>query len=209
MSVNKADEQVLVVPASIIEDLGLFSGFTRDVDRYLPAILDSKNQQFLPRSVCETDPSFKQLIPYLVLEDAVSNGKQGPIFRYTRGSGSTEARLRAKQSIGIGGHIAIEDCEGEDLYRTGMLRELHEEMIVPEIVSDEIVGLVYDDTTAVGTVHLGVVHRIRVQAVEVGPREEEVSLAGFVTLDEIASEFERLETWSQLVFTELFGTKNR
>jgi predicted NUDIX family phosphoesterase len=199
---SKDDEQVLVVPAQLIDDIGQINGFTRDVDRYLPAILNSQNQSFIARRYCETDPSFKQLIPYVILQ---SKGQSPSIFRYTRGQGQTEKRLHAKQSIGIGGHIAIEDCSGEDLYRTGMLRELNEEMVLPEHLEDTIVGLIYDDSNAVGTVHLGVVHQIRIDTVGVRPREDDLIEADFYSLAKVSEEFERLESWSQLAFTALYS----
>ena len=196
------DEEVLCVPAQLLTAIGTFEGFTSDIDRYLPAILDRKNQHFLPRSICETDPTHKQLIPYLILESGQADELQ--IFRYTRGSGQTEARLHAKQSIGVGGHIAIEDCDGEDWYQTGMLRELHEELQVGEIFEDKIVGLVYDPSSQVGTVHLGVVHRLKVEAAGVQARETDLTLPRFVSVSELKSDFERLETWSQLCLESLF-----
>ncbi len=198
---SKDDEQVLVIPASLIEEIGAFEGFTSEVERYLPAVLDAKHQSFIARKYCETDPSYKQLIPYVILQ---TNSDDPLVFRYTRGSGQTEKRLHAKRSIGIGGHIAIEDCEGQDLYRTGMLRELHEEMSMPAGFSDEIVGLIYDGSNAVGTVHLGVVHRIIVDEPNVRAREDDLAEAGFVTLAQLSDEFDRLETWSQLAFSALF-----
>lgn len=199
---SKDDEQVLVVPAALIEQIGRIDGFTSDVSRYLPSILDSANQSFIARRYCETDPSFKQLIPYVILE--CKDGEPS-IFRYSRGQGQTEKRLHAKQSIGIGGHIAIEDCSGDDLYRTGMLRELNEEMILPPEFDDQIVGLIYDDSNAVGQVHLGIVHRIVMDSQDVRPREDDLIEAGFVSLAQVSEEFDRLETWSQLAFNALYS----
>jgi len=111
------DEEVLVVPASLLMELGPFSGFLRSVDRYLPALLDRSNQSFRPRSLVEDDPSFKQLIPYVILE--CNDENETRLFRYTRGKGQGEKRLHALQSIGIGGHISVEDAQGDDWYRNG------------------------------------------------------------------------------------------
>ena len=116
------DEEVLVVPASLLMELGPFSGFNRSVDRYLPALLDRANQSFRPRSLVEDDPSFKQLIPYVILE--CNDESETRLFRYTRGKGQGEKRLHALQSIGIGGQISGEDAQGDDWYRNGMQREL-------------------------------------------------------------------------------------
>ena len=203
---NKLDERVLVIPAAVIERLGSFEGFCGDVERYLPSLLSPDNQTFLPRSQCETDPSYKQLIPYLLLE---SDRAETRIFRYTRGLGQTESRLHARQSLGVGGHIAVDDCDGDDPYRTGMRRELDEEMIVPRVLSDEIVGLIYDGSNDVGRVHLGVVHRLKVNELQVRPREADVTEAGFVTLEQLEAGYERLETWSQLCATAIYGVGPR
>src|SRR4051794_41674636 len=93
------DEQVLVVPAERLAAAGEFHGlrpFTEDFRRLL---LDAQYLSFRPRAEVETDPSFKQLIPYVVLRCG------GGLFHYTRGSQGTEARLRALRAVGIGGGI--------------------------------------------------------------------------------------------------------
>ena len=82
-----ADEKVLVFPRSIFEQLGVFQGFRTDVDRYLPTILEPKNNSFMPRAKAETDPNFKQIIPYVVVTDGKS------ILHYVRGKKAGEQRL--------------------------------------------------------------------------------------------------------------------
>ncbi|MCY2975196.1 MAG: phosphoesterase [Planctomycetota bacterium] len=197
-----SDEQVLVVPASLLDQLGPFSGFQANVDRYLPSILNRKHQSFIARSLCETDPSFKQLIPYVVLECTTVEGTK--LFQYTRGGGSGEKRLHAKRSLGIGGHISIEDTTGDDWYRTGMERELTEEIALDCDRNDRIVGLIYDDTTEVGRVHLGVVHVMQLRSCHAKSREADLADAGFFPIEEIKSQKETLETWSQLCLEHLY-----
>src|SRR5579863_2870034 len=120
---DKSAERVLVVPTTVFHEIGVFQGFQREVERYLPRLLDPTHLSFRLRSEAETDPSFKQLIPYVVLRC----GKL--LFHYTRGQGGTEARLRALRSIGVGGHISAEDVSlSGDAYREGMLREIAEEV---------------------------------------------------------------------------------
>ena len=55
-----ADENVLVFPRSLFEQLGVFQGFNPDVNHYLPAILEAKNNSFMARAQAETNPAFKQ-----------------------------------------------------------------------------------------------------------------------------------------------------
>src|SRR5882757_8613823 len=114
-------EWVLVVPTEIFHRLGLFQGFSPEVERYLPRLLDPAHLRYLPRPEAENDPSFKQLIPYVVLR----HGEQ--LFHYTRGKAGSEARLRTLRSVGIGGHICREDGDlSPAAYRAGMRREVEE-----------------------------------------------------------------------------------
>ncbi len=117
------DEKVLVIPTERFRAAGYFHGFRRADLSYRNAILDPTSFQFRPRFEVETDPEFKQLIPYIVLKHG------GDLFHYRRGSGGTEKRLQALRSIGIGGHISEADAQGgDDPYQTGMMRELTEEV---------------------------------------------------------------------------------
>jgi predicted NUDIX family phosphoesterase len=197
------DEEVLVVPARLLDELGAFSGFQQNVERYLPAILDRSNQSFRPRSIVEDDPSFKQLIPYVILECSDENHTQ--LFQYTRGKGQGEKRLHALRSIGIGGHISVEDTSGDDWYATGMQRELAEEVTIECGGQQRIVGLIYDDTSEVGRVHLGIVHIMQLSSCKVSSAELELEFAGFRQIDTIQSEIDRYETWSQLCIKHLYS----
>jgi predicted NUDIX family phosphoesterase len=146
-------EEVLVVPTKLFHGAGLFQGLSRDVDRYLPRLLAAENLQFLPRVRAEDDPSFKQIIPYVVLR------WRDQVFHYTRGKGGGEKRLRALRSVGIGGHInPCDHAPGESPYRLGMLREIEEEVFLETGYTEQCLGLINDDATPVGQVHLGIVH---------------------------------------------------
>src|SRR5260221_14078108 len=92
------EEMILVVRRSLLESLGVFQGFTQEVDRYLPTLLPRENNFFAARSTAENDPSLKQIIP-----NALISGK-GKVLRYKRGKASGEKRLVAKASIEIAGH---------------------------------------------------------------------------------------------------------
>ena len=200
------DEDVLVIPARLLDELGAFSGFQTNVDRYLPAILDRENQSFRPRSLVEDDPSYKQLIPYVILECSDADCTQ--LFQYTRGGGQGEKRLHAKKSLGIGGHISIEDATGStgaDWYMTGMQRELDEEVKIACGGQQRIVGLIYDDTTEVGRVHLGIVHIMQLSSCKVTSAEADLVDSGFQKIDVIKEGYDSLETWSQLCIKHLYS----
>jgi len=199
-------EQVLVVPARILDDLGRFQGFCGDPDRYLRGLLDRRHISFHPRSQMEEDPSFKQIIPYCILRCG------GAVFRYTRGKKLGERRLHALESIGVGGHISRSDerplIGGAELtYEEAMHRELEEEVAIDSPYTEQCVGLINDDSSPVGQVHLGVVHIFDIEKPQVRRRETGLTQAGFVTVGELRTGRERLETWSQFCLDALFACK--
>jgi predicted NUDIX family phosphoesterase len=198
------EEHILVIPESAIERIGTIQGFEADVDRFLHPILSSDQLSFQPRSQMETDPSFKQLIPYVLLEWTDADGMT-QLFTYTRGGGGGESRLHAKRSVGIGGHISREDASDGDPYLTGMQRELSEEVQLNSSYQEFRDGLIYDPSNDVGKVHLGVVHRFVLEQPNVTSNEADLADGGFVNVGELFEEFERLETWSQLVLRALYA----
>lgn len=204
-----AEERVLVVPTARFHALGHFQGFSPEVERYLPALLEGDDLSYRPRGEMEQDPSFKQLIPYVLFRYVGSDGVV-QLFQYTRGGGQGEARLRAKRSVGVGGHISTVDAEladnHHDVYREGMQRELAEEVAIDAPYAAQCVGLINDDETPVGQVHLGVVHVFDLEAPEVRPREADIQETGFRPVSEILAELDRFESWSQIVVRALFGS---
>jgi predicted NUDIX family phosphoesterase len=199
-----AAEHVLVVPTDVFHKLGHFQGFCGDTDRYLRELLKPANTSYRPRAAMEQDPSFKQLIPYVIFRYRGSGGEV-QLFQYTRGKGQGEARLHAKRSIGIGGHIAADDAAQTSAYDEGMRRELEEEVIIDTPYAAKMVGLINDDETEVGRVHLGVVHVFDVERPAVQPRESEIMEAGFRPVGEMLAELSRFETWSQICLKALFA----
>jgi predicted NUDIX family phosphoesterase len=65
------------------------------------------------------------------------------------------------------------------------------------------VGLINDDSNAVGSVHLGIVHVLEVERPEVASRESELVECGFETLEQLLADRERFETWSQITLDAL------
>ena len=197
-------ERVLVVPSELFHRLGHFQGFTADVDRYLGTLLDPANASYRPRREVEEDPGFKQLIPYVIFR--YRHAGQVQVFQYTRGKGQGEGRLHSKCSIGIGGHISAEDDrDGNTAYAEGMRRELAEEVEIDTPYTEHCVGLINDDLTEVGRVHLGVVHLFDVERPDVRPREADILEAGFRPIEAIRSLADRFETWSQICIQALFA----
>jgi len=200
-------EQILVVPTSLFRRLGYFQGFSREVDRYLPELFLPQNISYRPRPDMERDPEFKQLIPYAIFIHRSDDGGQS-VFQYTRGSGQGEGRLHRKRSVGIGGHISSVDAGADgqgNPYEDGMQRELNEEVEINTEYSFECVGLINDDESEVGRVHLGVVHLVRVGRPAVKPREADILDSGFIPVEEILANMDGFETWSQISMKALFA----
>ena len=191
------DERVLVVPSAEFDRLGRFQGFSDRADHYLEALFAPGMVTFRPRSEVEDDPSLKQIIPYVIILALDS----GTIFSYRRGGSQGEARLRKKRSIGIGGHVAEEDAEGRgtlDAYELALQRELSEEVAIAKPGKMRRVGLINDDSSPVGQVHLGVVHLLEVETAAVEPREDGIAEPEFLTIARLNAERGEFETWSQI-----------
>jgi predicted NUDIX family phosphoesterase len=190
----KLDERVLVIPTSVFHGAGLFQGFCADAHRYLPRILNRRYLSYRPRSEVEEDPTFKQIIPYVVLR------WEKQVFHYTRGKAGTETRLQALRSLGVGGHISEADTDlFEDPYRLGMLREVNEEIVIEGDYRECCIGLINDDSTPVGQVHLGIVHVFDLAGPHVRRREQALTRSGFVLISELSGQRDHFETWSQFL----------
>ncbi len=195
-------ERVLVIKRELFDQLGAFNGLSTKIDHYLPRILDPANNFFLLRDEAEDDPSHKQIIPYAVFHH------EGRYLHYVRGSGSGEQRLASKGSIGIGGHINASDFTddhlGRETYDNGVAREINEELRIDGGGSSHsIIALLNDDTTAVGQVHLGVVHRVELDSDDVRANEDAITQLEFLTLDELEDRRDQLETWSRIALDAL------
>ncbi|MFL5240468.1 MAG: phosphoesterase [Gemmataceae bacterium] len=191
---GKLDERVLVVPTSLLHEIGVFQGFCTRVEDYVPRLINSQSLSYRPRSAVETDPTFKQIIPYVVLRC----GDQ--VFHYTRGKAATEARLQALRSLGVGGHINETDSTlFDDPYRLGMVREVEEEVHLETPYTERCIGLINDDSTPVGQVHLGIVHILDLAEPRVRRREQGLTRSGFAAIGDLTSERDQFESWSQFL----------
>lgn len=197
-------EHILVVPTGLFHQLGHFQGFSPDTDRYLRTLLDPQHTSYHPRPEMETDPAFKQLIPYVLFQHVDAQG-EAHLFVYVRGKGQGESRLHRKRSVGIGGHISRDDAAEACPYEEGLRRELAEEVRIDTPYEARCVGLINDDETEVGRVHLGVVHVYDVESPRVEPREEDIAEAGFRPVRELLANLEGFETWSRIVLEALFA----
>lgn len=195
------DEQILVVERKVFENAGAFNGLAMDVQKYLDKLFAPGVPRFMPRPKAEIDPSYKQLIPYVIMSC------DGKFLNYVRGKRAGETRLVAKRSIGIGGHINPTeamplfgklDDTNLSVYRSAVQREVAEEVSVETKYTDKIVALLNDDSNEVGQVHLGIVHLWTLDEPKVERREQMITQMGFMTVPELQQVRETMETWSQI-----------
>ncbi len=202
-------ERVMVVPTEVFHCLGHFQGFSGDVQRYLGELLRPEHISYRLRDEVEKDPGYKQLIPYMIFRHVAVDGRE-TVFQYTRGKGMGEGRLHHKRSVGIGGHISSIDAAQNGAagsFEEGMRRERDEEVVIDTPYTSQCVGLINDDQTEVGSVHLGLVHLFDVERPAVRPRETEIIECGFRPVEEILADLSGFETWSQICMTALFGKR--
>jgi predicted NUDIX family phosphoesterase len=189
-------EEVLVVPrASLMADPGWHGVTSAGLDRFEQVV--ARDGQFRARAEMESDRGWKQVIPYLVLRD----GPRYFLMRRTRAGG--DARLHDRWSIGIGGHLN----PGDGDLVGGLRREWAEEIEARFEPEFELVGLLNDDTTEVGGVHVGAVYVAEAGGRPVTIRETDKLEGSFAEAAAVAAVEDRLETWSALVFRHLEASR--
>jgi predicted NUDIX family phosphoesterase len=191
-AVTVAEEHVLVVPRALLPELDGWHGLRDDGLERVLAVAAAEARP-MPRAAAEQDPSSKQIIPYLVLRD----GPRYFLMQRTRAGG--DARLHDRWSIGIGGHLEAADGDIEG----GLRREWAEELDAASVPAWRAIGALNDDSTDVGAVHLGIVYVADVAGEAVRVRETDKLRGAFAWPDEVRAVYDRLESWSALVFDHL------
>jgi predicted NUDIX family phosphoesterase len=184
-----SEELVFVVPRADVPDAAAWHGLRTDgLDAFVAAL--ERSGRYEPRDRMERDPAFKQVIPYLVLRD-------GPrYFLMQRTAAGRDERLHNRYSIGVGGHLN----PGDGGVLGGLRREWAEELVADFEPQFRLVALLNDDTTDVGSVHLGAVFVADADGQPVAIRETDKLSGSFVEAAAVAAVADRLETWSRLTF---------
>lgn len=198
---SKWDEQILVVNRKELfnNEENHFYGFIEKNDEKTKKIIDKfESYEVKRRGDMEEDPSYKQLIGYVLLKDANTN----EVLVYKRLVGGGEARLHGKASVGIGGHM--NEVEGKTIFemlKINAARELNEEVGVSEeeaLNNLHFIGLINDDKTEVGRVHVGVVYECKVDKSKVEVKEDDTLVIKWMIADEAKAE-KNYETWSEFL----------
>ena len=176
LNVGVAGERVLVVPREAIVPAPGWTGVRREgVVEALEAV--AREGVFVDRAIAEEDRTHKQVIPYVVLRD----GERWFLMRRTRAGG--DARLHDLWSIGVGGHLN----PGDGDVAGGLRREWAEELVADFVPEFAPIGLLNDDTTPVGSVHVGIVFTADAAGRPVEIRETDKLTGAFATTEEVAA----------------------
>ena len=199
-------EMVLCVPSNKIrypDGFTLLFGDDVAANHHIYELLDNY-ATLEPRNEVEDNIDFKQFIVYVI----VSKGDCW--YKYQRAGG--DDRLIDRYSIGIGGHVNLQDMRDAD-YDTvhaiegAVRRELGEEIVIPDW--DKIknliwLGVINDNSDRVGQVHLGVVIELVVDEGNVYVAEDNLAHGGFENINTIQENIDKYESWSQILI-DLLG----
>ena len=155
--------------------------------------------RWIRRDQAEGDPRFKQWIPYVLVQ------RPDNLIATYRRQGA-ESRLHGFLSVGVGGHVNPEDATPlssgvalwESALRGGLRRELAEEFPSAAVGITQFIGLINEDTSEVGRVHLGAVFLHRCEEWDNAGGGELTCLEWVspIGLDQGVA-MERFETWSR------------
>ena len=196
------EEQILCFRREILRAYPSKTFYDEGLWRQILAHLEPK-----PRSVAEHDYDTKQLVVYVLI-----NHEQ-TFLSYQRTPKTTETRLKALYSIGIGGHVNVDDriqptlfgakeAAWKDFVLQAVRREVSEEVQIEAANAQEprLICFVNDDSNDVGKVHFGVAFVMKLAKPSVAIRGERgIGKLSFRTLPELISMRDTLETWSQLL----------
>jgi len=182
-------EQVMVVRTADLRP-HLRSGLIRESARTILDLIPKKHF-FIDRPVAEVSPEYRQIIPYVVIRN------DDHYFVLRRTTKQTEARLHHKLSLGIGGHVN----PGHSLLE-GLQKELDEEVRIGSGFSMEFIGIINDDTTDVGRVHLGAAYLLEADGRDVAVKETEKMIGDWMPRGALQGVRASFESWSQIVYDD-------
>lgn len=189
------DEHILVIKRSTLDlHEGKWQGLKRcSLDQF--QLLVAQEKEFHPRSLMESNKNYKQIIPYLIFRH------NNRYFVMQRSSSAGEQRLKNSYTLGIGGHVREEDLTGKSLIDWAQ-REFNEEVTYRGSFHVQSLGLLNDDLTEVGQVHLGCAFLLEGDSDAICIRSELKSgvLLPLEMLDELHYSF---ESWSTIIISAL------
>lgn len=196
-------EKVLVVHKDLLEEqfenisYGLI---VKNKDLIFNKVL--KNHSFLDRDIAEYDYDYRQIIPYIIVK------KDDSFLMLKRLNKQTEKRLHGKCSLGVGGHINPDPSgKYENVILSGLYKELNEEISIKEPFKLTFSGVINNQTSDVGKVHVGFLYILEASSLDFEVLEKEKMTGEWVNKNQLKQYYEYLEGWSQIVYDNLICNK--
>ncbi|MBV8661285.1 MAG: hypothetical protein JO129_04025 [Candidatus Dependentiae bacterium] len=188
---SSLQEQILVIKRkTLFEHQEPWNGIYNDnIESIISTI--TTHQEFMQRSLAETDFSYKQIIPYMIFTYG------NTYFVMQRKSTASEQRLANKLSLGIGGHMREEDMQGKTIFDWAR-REFEEEVSYSGHLKIKTLGILNDDSNDVGKVHLGLALLLEGDNAQISIKDEHKN-GMLLTKKECLEKFEEFESWSQTI----------
>lgn len=196
MTNNKNDEQILVVKADIIFQKEKWQGLKKDNLNYYVNLIKN-NCEFKRRGDVEEDPTYQQIIPYILFNF------QNKYFLYNYLAKAGEQRLRNDPILGVGGHINKEDVkDGGDVLEAGMTREWEEEVAFNGELDKKLIGILNDSRRPVEAVHLGMIYVFTGDGPNLVVRESDKMAGELVGLKDLGQKLINTEGWAPLIYEQ-------
>ncbi len=193
-----------------------FAPFGRAIDQHEFDTRLRTHGYFVEREYAEQEPALKQVIPYCIVV------RDGRVLLLRRQRAGSETRLHDKLSIGVGGHVnpvdlpepplPAHDAGAAEAERgrpspipRALQRELNEELALAGAYEARPIGVINDDSNAVGAVHVGYVQVVTVEG-DVQVREKDRLEGEFVEISRLRDllvEGADFETWSSILVEHL------
>jgi len=197
MPSNKDDEQILVIKSEILFSKGKWQGLKTDnLDYYIDLI--KKEGEFKRRGDMEGNPTYQQVIPYMIFSF------EDKFFAYKYIKNAGEKRLvNNNYQLGVGGHMNPIDGKKGNILDFGMMREWNEEVdFKGKIISKKLVGIVKDETTSVEEDHVGLVYHFVGDSTDIKIKETDKMEGMLIDLKDLSADRTSSSPWMRIVYEE-------
>jgi predicted NUDIX family phosphoesterase len=193
-------EELAVIPAALAQEL-VPAPFTlfRLPEFNIMANSILSQVHFMERGQAEHNSAFKQLVVYIMLRHKTD-------FLITqRSSKDGEKRLHGLYSIGQGGHLNMIDFASNGNVGPilcGLAREIAEEYHMSGPLICAPMGIINDNSTEVGRVHLGLVYSLMLNEEELARlalKDEPPAEVRWASPVVLAAYYDRMENWSRIL----------
>ncbi len=215
-----AKDKVLVFPTSKLDEIGHFHGIRTDFEKYEKELLNPETSFFINRLTAEADNNYqyKQIVSYVIIT------YRNKLLRFTRGVITNIGQyLHGEYSIGFGGHVEetpdwqlplfTADCGYANSVRRELLQEINIDIQALSKFNFKIIGVLNDDSTALGRRHFAFVHLLELyelpteEAEYFKKGEKSINDPKLVDIPDTSKEFEGYEYWSKICLQTFFGNQ--